>query len=154
MLIYGYKGKCCPTSSSDMHDKNVRAILYYNRDVLNKGTSIDIKGGHSLLLRQVYNTYNTLCKFNNLLVSDNIQDSLSLLNNYLTNNEDVAEQNYDSKIRGIYDTLKIAYNRLSNNIDTLDDIKKKVVASMKFYEKLDLFQVASINQQKNYDDYI
>lgn len=175
MLIYGYKGKCCPTSITDMNEKNIYAILYYNRDVLNKGDSVGKGSDTSTLLRQVYNTYSTLCKFNNSLTSIQdktdttlsekdynkqemkrikaITDALALLEDYLTKNEDIVEQSYDTKIRNIYDDLRIAYNRLSNNTDVLDEIKKKIVGSMKFYEKLGLFQVASINQQKNYDDY-
>ena len=160
MLIYGYKGKCCPTSTLSTSEKNVFALVMYNNNILGKDGGLPTKFIEETYLRQVYNTYSTLCKFNNLLVSDDIENSLSLLNDYLTNNEDIATQTYDSKIRGIYDDLRVCRNRLQDNSNSLSDIKKKIVSLMKHYSRFqgteswkNLFQVASINQQINYDDY-
>lgn len=68
-------------------------------------------------------------------------------------NQDI-ENSIDSKCRSIYGHLKIWYKRLTNNPNSLDDIKWKVVRTMKYYEKQDIYTISSINLKRNYYDFV
>lgn len=154
MLIYGYKGKKCPKSTDCYYcEKNIWALIYYNIDLFN-----DSKVNTEIWLRHVYYSYNTLCKFNNSLVNtyevnENYISSIEFIRNYLEQNLDI-ETSVDSKCRNIYDHLRIWYKRLVNNPNSLDDIKWEVAKTMKYYEKQEIFRVASINLKRNYYDFV
>jgi len=154
MLIYGYKGKKCPISTNYWHcEKNLWTLYYYNSDLFN-----DSKVNTEIWLRQVYNTFNTLCRFNNYLVNayvvdDKFYDEINFVKQYLTDNEDVVGS-ADRKCSEIYDNLNVWYKRLFANANCLDDIKTRVVKSMQFYERQEIFSVASINLKRNYYDFV
>lgn len=154
MLIYSYKGKKCP-KSTDYHycEKNLWALVYYNHDLYN-----DSKVNIEIWLRQVYNTFSTLCRFNNYLVNayvvdDKFYNDIDFIKQYLTDNEDVVDS-ADRKCREIYSNLNTWYKRLLANTNCLDDIKTRVVKSMQFYERQEIFSVASINLKRNYYDFV
>lgn len=154
MLVYGYKGKKCP-KSTDCHycEKNLWALIYYNIELFN-----DSKVNREIWLRQVYNTFNTLCRFNNYLVSayevdDKFYSDIDFLKQYLTANDDVIDS-VDRKCREIYSNLNIWYKRLVSNPKCLDEIKWQVVKSMKFYEKQEIFRITSTNLKRNYYDFV
>ena len=130
------------------------ALRNYNENLYN---NINSYGGDNVL-RHVYHTYNTLCKFNNSLVStyeinSDYINNIEFVKDYLENNLDI-ENSFDSKCRIIYDHLKVWYKRLVNNPNSLDDIKWQVVKSMKFYENQGIFSIASINLKQNYFDFV
>lgn len=156
MLIYGYKGDKCLKSDNcdDRSMKNIVALKNYNEDLYNNyhWPYFDI------LLRHVYHTYTTLCKFNNSLVStyevnSNYIENIGFVKEYLEKNLDI-ENSFDNKCRNIYDHLKVWYKRLVNNPDSLDDIKWQVAKTMKYYEKQEIFRKASINLKRNYQDFV
>ena len=156
MLIYGYKGDKCLKSDncSDYTNKNLIALKNYNIDLYNNYSwhYFDI------LLRHVYHTYTTLCKFNNSLVStyevnSNYIENIDFVKEYLEKNQDI-ENSIDKKCRNRYDHLKVWYKRLVNNPDSLDDIKWQVARTMKYYEKQEIFRKASINLKRNYQDFV
>ena len=153
MLIYSYKGKKCPTSTDYWNSqKNVWSLYHYNPDLFN-----DNKVDKEVWLRQVYNTFSTLCRLNNYLVSaykvdDKFYNDIDFVKQYLTDNEDIVGC-VDRKCREVYNNLNTWYKRLLANANCLDDIKNQVVNSMKFYEKQDIFRVASINLKHNYYDF-
>lgn len=150
MLIYGYKGRKYPKSTNYCHcEKNLWALYNYNSDLFN-----DSKVNTEIWLRQVYNTFNTLCRFNNYLVNayvvdDKFYNDIDFIKQYLTDNEDVVDS-VDRKCREIYDNLNTWYKRILANANCLDDIKTRVVKSMQFYERQEIFSVASINLKHNY----
>jgi hypothetical protein len=154
MLIYGYKGKKCPKSTDYWHcEKNLWALTYYNPGLFN-----DSKVNTEIWLRQVYNTFSTLCRFNNYLVNsyvvdDKFYDDIDFIKQYLTDNEDVVDS-VDRKCREVYSNLNTWYKRLLANTNCLDDIKTRVVKSMQFYERQEIFSVASINLKRNYYDFV
>ena len=156
MLIYGYKGDKCLKSDNcnDYTSKNLIALKNYNIDLYNNSSwhYIDI------LLKHVYHTYTTLCKFNNSLVStyevnSNYIENIDFVKEYLEKNQDI-ENSIDSKCRNIYDHLRVWYKRLVNNPNSLDDIKWEVARTMKYYEKQEIFRKASINLKRNYQDFV
>lgn len=155
MLIYGYKGKKCPVSTNYWNcDKNLWALHYYNEDLFNNSQI-----NKEIWLRQVYNSYTTLCKFNNFLVNvyeidEDVLKNIDFINSYLQQNEDIKDNSVDSKCRSIYDNLNTWYKRLIANYNCLDEIKEQVIRSMKFYEKQEIFSIASINLKRNYYDFV
>lgn len=153
MLIYGYRGKKCPTST-DFYtsQKNVRALYNYNQDLFNRCDN------QELFLKHVYLSYSTLERFNSSLVNtyevnDSYIKSIEFVKNYLEENQDIVNS-IDSKCRSIYDHLKVWYKRLVNNPNSLDDIKWEVVKNMKYYEKQEIFTISSINLKRNYYDFV
>ena len=153
MLIYGYRGKKCPTSTNFYtSQKNVIALYNYNQDLFNKC------GNQELLLKHVYLSYSTLERFNSSLVNtyevnEDYISSLDFVKEYLEDNQDI-ENSIDSKCRSIYDHLKIWYKRLTNNSQSLDGIKWEVVMTMKYYEKQGIYTISSINLKRNYYDFV
>lgn len=153
MLIYGYRGKKCPTSTNFYtSQKNVRALYNYNQDLFNRCDS------QELFLKHVYLSYSTLERFNSSLVNtykvnDSYIKSIEFVKNYLEENQDIVSS-IDSKCRSIYDHLKVWYKRLVNNPNSLDDIKWEVVKNMKYYEKQEIFTISSINLKRNYYDFV
>lgn len=149
MLIYKYKGDKCLKSNNlnDYSIKNCVALKNYNENLISKDAHLEE------VIRQVFNTYNTLCKFNNTLV--NVKDinygDFEFVKEYLESNADVKNC-IDSKCRSIYDNLNNWYNKINNDY-SLDEIKWQVVKSMKFYERLGIFSIASINLKRNYYDF-
>lgn len=156
MLIYGYVGKKALKTKDFWNNLQTNRALYcYNYD-LTKANATYEKG--NLLARHVYNSYTTLCKFNNSLVStyevnNNYINSIEFVKKYLEENQDI-ENSIDSKCRNIYDHLRVWYKRLCTNPNSLEDIKWQVVKTMKFYEKQEIFRVASINLKQNYQDFV
>ena len=156
MLIYGYVGKKALKIKDFWNNLQTNRALYcYNYD-LTKANATYEKG--NLLARHVYNSYTTLCKFNNSLVStyevnNNYINSIEFVKKYLEENQDI-ENIIDSKCRNIYDHLRVWYKRLCTNPNSLEDIKWQVVKTMKFYEKQEIFRVASINLKQNYQDFV
>lgn len=154
MLVYGYKGKKCPKSTDFNYcEKKLWALIYYNIELFN-----DSKVNREIWLRQVYNTFNTLCKFNNYLlnayeVDDKFYNDIDFLKQYLIDNEDVVDS-VNRKCREIYSNLNIWYKRLVSNPKCLDEIKWQVVKSMKFYEKQEIFSITSTNLKRNYYDFV
>ena len=151
MLIYGYKGKKCLVSTNENNHTNLWALYHYFGEVYNGYPT-------SMIAKHVYYSYSTLCKFNNSLVNtykvtDNYLASIYFVKNYLEQNTDI-ENSVDSKCRSIYDHLRIWYKRLANNPHSLDDIKWEVAKTMKYYEKQEIFRVASINLKRNYYDFV
>lgn len=155
MLIYSYKGKKCPTSTTYWNSqKNLIALNNYNTDLFHKCSSWEEQ---AKFLRHVYLSYSTLCSFNNVLVDtyyidDNFISSINFVKSYLSDNTDILTS-IDSKCREIYEHLGIWYKRLIANPNCLDEIKWQVVKSMKFYEDKGIFTIASINLKQNYYDY-
>ena len=156
MLIYGYKGDKCLKSDNcdDYSTKNIMAVKNYNEDLYNNINSYGFRD----VLRHVYHTYTTLCKFNNSLVGTyevdgNYISKIDFVKEYLENNLDI-ENSFDSKCRNIYDHLRIWYKRLVNNPNSLDDIKWEVARTMKYYERQEIFRKASINLKRNYQDFV
>lgn len=153
MLIYGYRGKKCPTSTNFYtSQKNVRALYNYNQDLFNRCDN------QELFLKHVYLSYSTLERFNSSLVNtyevnDSYIKSIEFVKNYLEENQDIVNS-IDSKCRSIYDHLKVWYKRLVNNPNFLDDIKWEVVKNMKYYEKQEIFTISSINLKRNYYDFV
>lgn len=156
MLIYGYKGDKCLKSDNcnDYTNKNLIALKNYNIDLYNNYSwhYFDI------LLRHIYHTYTTLCKFNNSLVStyevnSNYIENIVFVKEYLEKNLDI-ENSIDSKCRNIYDHLRVWYKRLVNNPNSLDDIKWEVARTMNYYEKQGIFRKASINLKRNWQDFV
>lgn len=153
MLIYGYRGKKCPTSTNFYtSQKNVRALYNYNQDLFNRCDN------QELFLKHVYLSYSTLERFNSSLVNtyevnDSYIKSIEFVKNYLEENQDIVNS-IDSKCRSIYDHLKVWYKRLVNNPNSLDDIKWEVVKNMKYYEKQEIFTISSINLKRNYYDFV
>lgn len=153
MLIYGYRGKKCPTSTNFYtSQKNVIALYNYNQDLFNRCDN------QELFLKHVYLSYSTLERFNSSLVNtyeinDNYITSIEFVKNYLEENQDI-ENSIDSKCRSIYDHLRVWYKRLVNNPNSLDDVKWEVARTMKHYEKQELFTVSSINLKRNYYDFV
>ncbi len=156
MLIYGYVGKKALKTKDFWNNLQTNRALYcYNYDLTKENATYE-KG--NLLARHVYNSYTTLCKFNNSLVStyevnNNYIKSIEFVKKYLEENQDI-ENSIDSKCRNIYDHLKVWYKRLVNNPNSLDDIKWKVARTMKYYEKQEIFRKASINLKQNYQDFV
>lgn len=153
MLIYGYRGKKCPVSTDINNHTNLWALIHYNEDFF-QDNKINTKDW----LRHVYNSYSTLERFNSSLVNtyevnDSYIISIEFVKNYLEENQDI-ENSIDSKCRSIYDHLRIWYKRLVNNPNSLDDIKWEVARTMKYYEKQEIFRVASINLKRNYYDFV
>ena len=108
----------------------------------------------NMWVRHVYRTYTTLCTLvNTYEVTDTYISSIEFVRNYLEQNTDI-ENSVNSKCRSIYDHLRIWYKRLVNNPNSLDDIKWKVAKTMKYYEKQEIFRVASINLKRNYYDFV
>lgn len=153
MLIYGYRGEKCPTSTNFYtSQKNVRALYNYNQDLFNRCDN------QELFLKHVYLSYSTLERFNSSLVNtyevnDSYIKSIEFVKNYLEENQDIVNS-IDSKCRSIYDHLKVWYKRLVNNPNSLDDIKLEVVKNMKYYEKQEIFTISSINLKRNYYDFV
>ena len=153
MLIYGYRGKKCPTSTNFYTSpKNVRALYNYNQDLFNRC------GNQELFLKHVYLSYSTLERFNSSLVNtyevnDSYITSIEFVKNYLEENQDIVNS-IDSKCRSIYDHLKVWYKRLVNNPNSLDDVKWDVAKTMKHYEKQEIFTISSINLKRNYYDFV
>ena len=156
MLIYGYVGKKALKTKDFWNNLQTNRALYcYNYD-LTKANATYEKG--NLLARHVYNSYTTLCKFNNSLVStyevnSNYIENIDFVKEYLEKNLDI-ENSIDSKCRNIYDHLRVWYKRLCTNPKSLEDVKWQVVKTMKFYEKQEIFRVASINLKQNYQDFV
>ena len=131
MLVYGYKGKKCPTSTIYWNSqKNLIALNNYNSDLCNNCGSWE---NQAKLLRHVYLSYSTLCKFNNALVDTKIVDdyfitSINFVKNYLDDNIDILAS-IDNKCRSIYDNLSTWYKRLvSNWTDKINVDRKKLSA--------------------------
>lgn len=149
MLIYKYKGDKCLKSDNlnDYSIKNYIALKNYNENLISRNVHLEE------VIRQVFNTYSTLCKFNNTLV--NVKEikyiDFEFIKEYLERNADVKDS-VDSKCRSIYNNLNNWYNKINNDY-SLDEIKWQVVKSMKFYERLGIFSVASINLKRNYYDF-
>ena len=156
MLVYGYKGKKCPTSTTYWgSQKNLLALNNYNSDLFNRCSSWEEQ---SKFLRHVHLSYSTLCKFNNVLVNtyyidDNFISSINFVKSYLSDNTDILTS-IDYKCREIYEHLGIWYKRLIANPNCLDEIKWQVAKSMKFYENQGIFHIASINLKQNYFDFV
>ena len=156
MLIYGYVGKKALKNDDFWNNAHTnRALYYYNYELTKENASFE-KG--RLLARHVYNSYSTLCRFNNSLTStyevdDNYIKSIEFVKEYLEENQDI-ENSMDRRCRNIYDDLKVWYKRLYNSPNSLDDIKWQVVKTMKHYEKQDIFKVASISLKRNYYDFV
>ena len=156
MLIYGYVGKKALKTKDFWNNLQTNRALYcYNYNLTKANASYE-KG--NLLARHVYNSYTTLCKFNNSLVStyevnDSYIANIDFVKNYLEQNIDI-ENSVDSKCRNIYDHLRVWYKRLVNNSNSLDDIKWEVAKTMKYYEKQGIFTIASINLKRNYYDFV
>ena len=156
MLIYGYKGdKCLKSDNCDDYSiKNIMAVKNYNEYLYNNINSYGFRD----VLRHLYHTYNTLGKFNNSLVNayevnNNYINSIEFVKKYLEENQDI-ENSIDSKCRNIYDHLRVWDKRLCTNPNSLEDIKWQVVKTMNFYEKQEIFRVASINLKQNYQDFV
>lgn len=152
MLIYGYRGKKCLVSQDSFNETNLWALYRYNNGHLNYNDT------NSTMVRHVYCSYSTLCKFNNLLtntyeVDENYIQNIDFVKDYLDDNQDI-ENSPDNKCRSIYNHLRVWYNRLSNNPDCLDEIKWQVAKTMKHYEKQEIYRVASINLKRNYYDFV
>ena len=156
MLIYGYVGKKALKTKDFWNNLQTNRALYcYNYD-LTKANATYKKG--NLLARHVYNSYTTLCKFNNSLVStyevnNNYINSIEFVKKYIEENQDI-ENSMDRRCRSIYDHLKVWYKRLCSNPNSLDDIKWQVAKTMKHYEKQEIFRKASINLKRNYQDFV
>ena len=86
-------------------------------------------------------------------VNNNYINSIEFVKKYLEENQDI-ENSIDSKCRNIYDHLRVWYKRLCTNPKSLEDVKWQVVKTMKFYEKQEIFRVASINLKQNYQDFV
>ena len=156
MLIYGYKGKKCFVSPrlELWCDANYNAMMHYAPSYVSK----NVDGYTQDLVRQIYNSFSTLCKFNNSLthtyeINDEYINSINFVKTYLIENED-TEYSVDNKCRTVYDHLKVWYKRLVNNPNSLDDIKWEVARTMKYFEKQEIFRVASINLKRNYYDFV
>lgn len=155
MLVYGYKGKKCPTSTTYWNsEKNIKALYNYNSDLFDRCSSWEEQ---ARFLRHVFLSYSTLCKFNNVLIDTYSVDDyfISIINfvkSYLSDNTDILTS-IDYKCREIYEHLGIWYKRLIANPNCLDEIKWQVAKSMKFYENKGIFSVASINLKKNKLDF-
>lgn len=150
MLIYGYKGdKCLKSDNCDDYTvKNLKSLYNYNPDLRVTDE----------IIRHVFRSFNTLNRFNNSLVStyevnSNYINNIEFVKEYLENNLDI-ENSIDSKCRNIYDHLRVWYKRLVNNPNSLDDIKWEVARTMNYYEKQEIFRVASINLKQNYQDFV
>lgn len=150
MLIYGYKGNKCLKSDNcdDYTTKNIMSLYNYNPNYI----------ATNEIIRHVFRSFHTLSLFNNSLVNtyevtENYISSIEFVRNYLEQNTDI-ENSIDSKCRNIYDHLRIWYKRLVNNPNSLDDIKWEVAKTMKYYEKQEIFRVASINLKRNYYDFV
>lgn len=95
MLVYGYKGKKCPTSTIYWNSqKNLIALNNYNSDLFNNYNGWE---GQAKLLKYVYLSYSTLCKFNNALVDTKIVDeyfitSVDFVKSYLADNIDILSK--------------------------------------------------------------
>lgn len=156
MLIYGYIGKKALKNDDFWNCLQTNKALYcYNYELTKENATYE-KG--KLLARHVYNSYTTLCRFNNSLtrvyeVDDSYIKSIEFVKEYLKENQDI-ENSMDRRCRSIYDDLKVWYKRLCNSSNSLDDIKWQVVKTMKHYEKQEIFKVASINLKRNYYDFV
>lgn len=152
MLIYGCRGKKCLVSTNENNYTNLWALVHYYDG------SYSFEYPTSMVMRHIYCSYTTLCRFNNSLtstyeVNDNYIKSIEFVKEYLEENQDI-ENSMDRRCRSIYDDLKVWYKRLCNSSNSLDDIKWQVVKTMKHYEKQDIFKVASINLKRNYYDFV
>ncbi len=67
MLIYGYVGKKALKNDDFWNNLHTNRALYYYNYELTKENATYEKG--RLLARHVYNSYSTLCRFNNSLTS-------------------------------------------------------------------------------------
>lgn len=160
MLIYGYRGKAS-MNSTRFTDKNFFVLcMYHSIKRRNSGWYMDRA---RIGIRQVYNTMKTFEKFNNYLIDAyNTEEKplkleLAFLDNYLKENNDIISSpcvDMNGICSYIYKKLSKWYDRLTDSIDNLDNVKWEVVKEMKYFEKMGLFHIASINQQKNYDDFI
>ena len=129
-------------------------VKNYNEDLYNNINS----HGICTVLRHLQHSYSTLSKLNNSLVNtyevnSNYIENIDFVKEYLEKNLDI-ENSIDSKCRNIYDHLRVWYKRLVNNPNSLDDIKWEVARTMKYYEKQEIFRVASINLKRNYQDFV
>lgn len=156
MLVYGYKGKKCPTSTTYWNSqKNLLALNNYNSDLFNRCSSWEEQ---AKFLRYVYLSYSTLCKFNNVLVDtyyidDNFISSINFVKSYLSDNIDILTS-IDYKCREIYEHLGVWYKSLIANPNCLDEIKWQIAESMRFYENQGIFSIASINLKQDYFDFV
>lgn len=156
MLVYGYKGKKCPTSTTYWNSqKNLLALNNYNSDLFNRCSSWEEQ---AKFLRYVYLSYSTLCKFNNVLVDtyyidDNFISSINFVKSYLSDNIDILTS-IDYKCREIYEHLGVWYKSLIANTNCLDEIKWQIAESMRFYENQGIFSIASINLKQDYFDFV
>lgn len=156
MLVYGYKGKKCPNSTTYWNNQaNLFALNTYNKTLFESCGSWEEQ---AKFLKHVYLSYSTLCKFNNTLVNINIVDdyfitSISFVKSYIQDNIDILTS-IDNKCRNIYVKLDSWYKRLVANLNCLDNIKWEVARLMKFFEKQGIFTISSINLKRNYYDFV
>lgn len=111
-----------------------------------------------LMSRHIFQSYSTLCKFNNMLtytyiIDDNLIEKMAFLNEYLTNNADIKDS-IDTQCRNIYEKLELWYQNIKDNPNCLDNIKWEVAKVMKYYEKMNMYKLASINLKRNNYDFV
>lgn len=157
MLIYAYKGK-----------KSLNNEFYFENDYTQSHSFWklynyfgDLKWQFGVfredIIRQIYRTYTTLCRFNNVLVdtyeiTESLESKISFVKKYLQENQDITNS-YDEQCKKIYNKLKKWYNRILENPNCLDEIKWEVAHLMKFYERQEIYRVASVNLKRNYYDF-
>ena len=82
----------------------------------------------------VFNTYNTLCRFNNTLVNakDINYSDFEFVKEYLESNADVKNC-IDSKCRSIYDNLNNWHNKINNDysLDEIRELEPQIAESLK-----------------------
>lgn len=156
MLVYSYKTKKCPLSTSYWHNnRNLMALNNYNKDLFERCSGWQ---GQAKFLKDVFLSYSTLCEFNNSLtdittVDDYFITSLDFVKVYIRDNVDILTS-IDNKCRKIYEDLDRWYKRLIANPECLDSIKMEVVRCMKFHERQGMFKISSINLKRNYYDFV
>lgn len=155
MLVYSYKGKKAPNNDYIYHDPQVwSALCTYNQDLVSKSS---YEMPLPTILKHVYRSYFTLCKFNNTLVdtyeiTEKFERKISFVKEFLQKNQDILNS-YDEQCKKIYNKLKIWSNRLLENPNSLNEIKWEVARLMKHYEKQEIYRVASLNLKRNYQDF-
>lgn len=155
MLVYSYKGKKALKNDYIWHDPQIiSALCCYNYDLVsNYYNNVD----GPVILKHVYRSYFTLCRFNNALVdtyaiTEDFENKVSFVKDYLQENPDIKES-VDIQCIKIYNKLEQWHNRLLNNSNCLDEVKWEVVHLMKFYENQSIYRIASINLKRNYYDF-
>lgn len=148
MILYNCRTKKLPTTPDfNYNPTNQYKMFRYDFDLFQNAKNMT---SQQRITEDVYYTYTTLVKFNNLLDKGN-DSAFSILDEYILSHQEIKSSD-DRRCRNYYEKMELWYKRYTSNPtkERYDEICKEIQQFMKFLAKQEIVKESGCNLKQNY----